>query len=377
MSCSKIFSMVVFAKRPLLLQELSEAVGMTYTKQESDLDSSKEPFKRRLKALCAPLIDVAESGQQTVCTLTHSTVQSFLLKHPQILQQRDNAAQPLTVPMIDEGEMAFACLKYLSQPRYRDVLVRSGDSFITSSGEDVAKHHMLSYAAKYWDRHLENLPCSEALFESVESFLHSPQFVTCLQIQSLCVEGQFTLWFSQMQMCTGYRRTFPRWFTDCGQRGQKLLSDYTRLVDEWGYLLDSGTGDIDRCLWGALGPGNFLSANSGRYDSFMYASTDEPFDSASHRYYDGIAPDGSPCWIVRVETRSVLLLSRIMLTVECLLKPNCLTALENALMRERMFHARPGNVLDHCPSFVARHQSLYLPAIRVGICTEKLSVTLK
>ncbi|KAL8686929.1 MAG: hypothetical protein Q9218_006759, partial [Villophora microphyllina] len=271
----KIFSMVVFAKRPLLLQELSEAVGMTYTNQESNLDSSKEPFKRRLKALCAPLIDVSDHGQDNVCTLTHSTVQSFLLKRPQILQLHDGTAQPLTVLMIDEGEMALACLKYLSQPRYCDVLVRSGGSFTTSSGEDVAKHHLLSYAAKYWDRHLENLACNEALFDSVELFLQSPQFVTCLQVQSLCVEGQFTLWFSHIQMCTGYRRTFPRWFTECGVRGKKFVSDYTKFVDDWGYLLESYAGDIKCCLWGTLGPRSFLSTNTGRYHSFISeASTD-------------------------------------------------------------------------------------------------------
>ncbi|KAI4248357.1 MAG: hypothetical protein LQ352_005928 [Teloschistes flavicans] len=279
----KIFSLVVFAKRPLLLQELSEAVGMTFTRQESNLDSSKEPFKRRLKALCAPLIDVSDDEQETVCTLSHSTVQSFLLKHPRIfLQLRDAPVQPLTVLIIDEAEMALACLKYLSQPRYRDVLARSGNSFITSSGENMAKHHLLSYAAKYWDRHLENLQCSETLFDSVRSFLQSPQFVTCLQIQSLCVEGQFTLWFSHIQMCQGYRRTFPRWFTDSGHSGEKFVTDYNRFVDDWGYLLEQYPGEIDRCLWGTLGPRSFLSGNAGRYDSFMYTDNslrDSPDES--------------------------------------------------------------------------------------------------
>lgn len=298
--------MVVFAKRPLLLEELSEAVGMTYTEEQSNLDSSKEPFKRRLKALCAPLIDVYDSGQETsnVCTLTHSTVQSFLLKRPQILQPKDTA-RAVTLHVIDEGEMATACLKYLCQPRYRDLLVKSGNTFVTSSGEDVAKHHLLTYAAKYWDRHLENLDCGDALFASVESFLRSPQFVTCLQVQSLCVEGQFCPWFSNIQMCIGYRRTFPRWFTECGQRGQKFVSDYTRFVDNWGYLLDSNKGDIDRCLWGALGPRSFLSGNAGRYSSFMYVDIDEPYESGPYLYYDGVAADGSCCVVMRVETRSV------------------------------------------------------------------------
>ncbi|KAL9577947.1 MAG: hypothetical protein Q9212_006039, partial [Teloschistes hypoglaucus] len=297
----KIFSLVVFAKRPLLLQEVSEAVGMTYTKQESNLDSSTQPFKRRLKALCAPLIDVSEDEQETVCTLSHSTVQSFLLKHPRILQLSDVSAQSLTVLIIDEGEMALACLKYLLQPRYRHVLVKSGASFVTSSGENVAKHHLLSYAAKYWDRHLENLQCNDTLFDSVRSFLQSPQFVTCLQVQSLCVEGQFTLWFSHIQMCKGYRRTFPRWFTDCGQSGEKFVTDYNKFVDDWGYLLEQHPGEIDRCLWGALGPRSFLSGNVGRYDSFMYTDSSEAYETSPHWYYYGVGPDGNRCAVVRVE----------------------------------------------------------------------------
>ncbi len=298
--------MVVFAKRPLLLEELSQAVGMTYTKEQSNLDSSKEPFKRRLKALCAPLIDVYDSGLETsnVCTLTHSTVQSFLLKRPQILQPKDTA-HAVTSHVIDKRKLATACLKYLCQPRYHDPLVKSGYSFVTSSGDDTAKHHLLPYAAKYWDRHLESLDCSDALFASVESFLQSPQFVTCLQVQSLCVEGQFSSWFSEIQMCAGYRRTFPRWFTESGPRGQKYVSDYTRFVDNWGYLLGSNKGDIDRCLWGTLGPRSFLSGNTGRYSSYMYVDIDEPYESSPYLYYDGVAADGSGCVVMRVDARSV------------------------------------------------------------------------
>lgn len=304
---SKVFSVITFAKRPMLLEELSEAVGMTYTEERSDLDSSKQPFKRRLKELCAPLIDVDDSRSRisSVCTLAHSTVKSFLLKRPEILQTTE-VAQSNTMHIVDERNIAIVCLKYLSQPRYSDLLIKSGNSFTTKSGEDVMKQHFLSYAAKYWDKHLDSVERDDNLVDSIERFLRSPQFVTCIQVQSLYVEGQFSLWIPNSSPFAGFRRTFPHWFTERGQRGQKFASDYTSFVAEWSHMLDFATGEVDRCFWGALGPRNFLSAHAGRYRSFAYIEDDETHGPNTYRYYDGVTADGSECVIVAVEQRLVV-----------------------------------------------------------------------
>ncbi|KAL8833086.1 MAG: hypothetical protein Q9170_004519 [Blastenia crenularia] len=304
----KIFSVVTFAKRPLLLEELSEAIGMAYTQEGSNLDSSKEPFRRRLKELCAPLIDVDDGGSGTsnVCTLAHSTVQSFLLKRPEILQNTE-VAHTHFMHIVDERDIAIACLKYLSQPRYCELLVKSGDSFATYSGEDVKRHHLLSYAAKYWDKHLDSVEGDDAVADSVERFLRSSQFITCIQIQSLFVEGQFTLWIPNSSPFAGFRRTFPHWFTKSGQRGQQFAPDYTSFVAEWCHMLNLGTGEIDRCLWRALGPQNFLSvhANAGRYRSFAYVDKDKLRKAKPCRYYDRVNADGTKCVVVALDENSL------------------------------------------------------------------------
>jgi hypothetical protein len=85
--------------------------------------------------------------------------------------------------------MAGICLKYLSQARYQKLLERSGDTFVDMSGDDYSKYHLLSYAAKYWDKHLDEISYSERLYERVVRFITSPQYFTCLQVQSLLVEG--------------------------------------------------------------------------------------------------------------------------------------------------------------------------------------------
>ena len=51
------------------------------------------------------------------------------------------------------------------------------------------EHHLLSYAAKYWDKHLDDIAFSQEMSEKVESFIISPYFRTCLQVQSLFIEG--------------------------------------------------------------------------------------------------------------------------------------------------------------------------------------------
>ena len=303
----KVFSTVVFAKRPLSLEELSEAIGMTFTNDMEDLNRTKEPFRRKLKEICAPLIEIYDDQTEaqplnSVCTLTHSTVQSFLLKNPNVLQI-DQPSYPISLLVVNEAEIANACLRYLTQPRYQDLLVQQHDTYVTSSGEDVTRHHLLSYAAKYWDKHLDNIECNQEWLEKVESFLRSSQFVTCLQVQSRFVEGQFSLWYARGQAGPGFRRTFPRWFCACGQQGEKFHMDYTHFVAEWNHLLDTDkdvSGEIDRCLWTALGPQNFLSRNYGRYTSFTYSDTEQSPDSRYYRYYDQSNEDCLSSAVVRI-----------------------------------------------------------------------------
>lgn len=140
--------------------------------------------------LCEPLVQIegVVGAQSTIsiCTLTHASVRKFLIKHPQILSTSESPA----ACWITEEVMANVCLKYLWQPRYQRLLTKSEDTFKDYTGEDVMEHHLLSYAAKYWDKHLDNVPYTEELCCRVKSFILSEQFYTCLQVQSLFVGGQ-------------------------------------------------------------------------------------------------------------------------------------------------------------------------------------------
>ena len=154
-----------------------------------DIDRSQKLFKTRLSKLCEPLVQVQEIRSEhriyTTCTLTHSSVHEFLKCNPEIL----SATPSLDACQIESKILASICLKYLSQPRYGKLLRKKEDTFVDLNDEDFMEQHLLPYAAKYWDKHLDDVPFSQEMCDRVEAFVISPQFQTCLQVQSLVIEG--------------------------------------------------------------------------------------------------------------------------------------------------------------------------------------------
>lgn len=162
------------------------------TNSGENVDRSQKLFKGRLSKLCEPLIQVQDirSGHRvyTTCTLTHSSVHEFLKSRPEVL----SAPPRLDACHIESKVLASVCLKYLSQPRYGKLLRKREDTFIDLNDEDFMEQHLLSYAAKYWDKHLDEVPFSQEMCDRVETFLTSSQFQTCLQVQSLVIEGMLS-----------------------------------------------------------------------------------------------------------------------------------------------------------------------------------------
>ena len=154
-----------------------------------NIDRSQKLFKTKLSKLCEPLIQVQEIRSEhriyTTCTLTHSSVHEFLKSRPEIL----SATSGLDACRIESKILASVCVKYLSQPRYGKLLRKKGDTFIDDNDDDFMEQHLLPYAAKYWDKHLDDVPFSQEMCDRVETFVTSPQFQTCLQVQSLVIEG--------------------------------------------------------------------------------------------------------------------------------------------------------------------------------------------
>ena len=217
----------------------------------------------------------------------------------------------VTSHLISEMAIADACLLYLSQEKYAQLMTKRLSQWVTASGEDLSNNHLLTYSAKYWDKHLDDVPETPQLLRRVESFLTSSNFQTTLQIQSLCVEAQFGLYTLEGHARNHKytKRVFPRWFAENkAQNNSEFVGSYRTFVSEWRSFLECGTcsddcckyanyarfvGELDRCLWKALGPANFLSSNHERYFSFMLSNGKPLPNKQTASYQDGVAKDGS------------------------------------------------------------------------------------
>ena len=150
---SKILSCIVYAKRPLRLEELCEAIGICGGDYGQNFSAEETLFKGKVLELCSPMVQIQEvpieeAGVQNVCSLIHGSVRSFLIKNPRILhdEQTDECPDDFLITNI---KLANTCLKCLMQPRYKRSLEKIGDTFKTSAGEDILQHQLLVYAAKY------------------------------------------------------------------------------------------------------------------------------------------------------------------------------------------------------------------------------------
>lgn len=345
---------MAFARRPLRVKELREAVGILKSRDATSqkqvtpvLNRAEMPYIRRLLKLFPPLIEVDNISHipddDRVCRLCHSTVLNFLRRNPYILcgslkkGGKDLAAGIRICPRV----IADASLLYLSQERYSRLLTRRENGWFDRNEEAVTEHHFLTYSAKYWDKHLDSYPHRvHEIFRSlssteldgqdeefgkehvfleihahVERFLRSPNFQTCLQIQSLCVDGQFSVHYVNGDLeDRGYaKRVFPDWFVMWSPDGMAFLKDYHRLWYDWQRILNCGTcvdpnctcvakryaGEIDRCWWAALGPQNFLSKMKGRYSSFRFQA--EPVDPGRKPTFEGVSPRGDEVRILRLQ----------------------------------------------------------------------------
>lgn len=203
----KILSILAFAKRPLSVEELCEALEISDAKPAENIGGEGRIFEERIIYYCAPLIRVHEIGSEKspkkLCTLYHGSIREFLIRNSLILD--DPRAPSPGRAAITPNVLAESCLRYLQQPRYSNLLIKTeGGLFTTSSGESVSDHFFLVYCARYWAQHMGMVTFSPEMSSRVEDFIKSQSFVTCIQIQSLFVGGE-TLFLIFRKAVTGKR----------------------------------------------------------------------------------------------------------------------------------------------------------------------------
>jgi hypothetical protein len=258
--------------------EVIEAVATVRTPKGENLSDNKRIDPRKILNGCLSLIrhiKIDANYLNDILHLSHSAVRTFLLKNSDVADVAPNESHELVSSRI----IRDCCLTYLSQPRYRNLLQKDSlGVFWTADDEDVRSHRLLSYAAKYWYQHFDTpvdslgpILAEPSDKTEVTNFIKSSNFQTCIQVQSLFVIGHFIQRSDTItDQVKTIRRTLPNWMLH-NEAG--LHRQYLEWQGEWCELLQCGqsrqfNGEVERCFWNALGSSNFLSHNSGRYQSF-------------------------------------------------------------------------------------------------------------
>lgn len=292
-------SLVAFARRQLRLEELQEAASILAgygKKKNAALDATLSICAMPLKTFLAKYTTLVEIDGNTAdpsptdtCHLVHSSVLEFLDEHPAILDKNSKDRQL----HFTRFSLANACLIYLSRPIYTQVLQKqclsdSTYTWVDTTGETVKRHVFAQYAAKYWVRHVGDLTKREQdqMHERVIEFVVSNNFQTCMQIQSIWVQGRFDEYYVGGQL--SLLRSIPEWLIRHRLPNSKRLtitkywSDYRELLHNWRTLLSCGgchdsypdcsylafKGESDRIWWAALGSHHIFSNFQSRYKSF-------------------------------------------------------------------------------------------------------------
>ncbi|KAF8998717.1 hypothetical protein BDQ17DRAFT_1328707 [Cyathus striatus] len=285
----QVYSLIVYARRPLRFAEIFEAVWCLNSRSKEIMDPNDQTFKSSLNRIFEPCIEKISQGKDTdnddnhTCHLIHSTLRTFLLENPNILCE-ELQGTPFICPQI----LAEACLTYLRQERYSELLKIQDNTWVDRNSCPVKDHHLLVYAAKYWDKHISDISDVNAMqmfSKKIEEFMLSPQFITCVQVQSVWVESQFVIFTTNKSGFPYFRRHLPSWFSAENDLGKRLWKQYRQLLHDWHYFLSCGDcdfskkclisefrGEVDRVWFGALGKDNFLGEFSGKYRTFTFQS---------------------------------------------------------------------------------------------------------
>ncbi|KAI1079934.1 hypothetical protein F5B20DRAFT_590137 [Whalleya microplaca] len=308
----KILSVLAYAKRPLSLEELCEAIEILNVMPGQNIGGKERIFEDTVN-FCIPLIRVDQTTNNgaKICTLCHGSVKEFLELNPRILKET-GVAHP-SESDISPGLLAELCLKYLQQPRYSNILTKAeDDTFETSCGQNVLDHHLLVYCAKYWALHMESLRSSPELRIQVEQFVKSQHFMTCIQVQSLFVGENFRLHVSHpehIRLLMG-GPPFPAWLGSPVE--SQLNTQYHLAVEEWSYFLDDCAtingnfpGQLNLCAWGTLGKSNFLHKMPSKIRSYALENDNERNDEPGEVIYDKVLPLTAEIFVFRLNKRQL------------------------------------------------------------------------
>ena len=263
-----VFNAVILAAQPMTFSELLDFLSIKIGEEPS---SRRRRTRSVVLSACSPFVEVDYDSDLVNPTvrLAHKSIGDLLAQDPTKLDFVAKDCYKFFVNHRQGGkDIGRRCLTYLSYKRY------SGSDFVDP--EDSTTNGLLKYASVFWYKHLQDAGPSRELFEQMRDFLKSPNFWTCIRVQSKYAPHAFAKLsynsktdFYKMHISNGrtaavdsaeefYADALPPWIGEYDNQGDNLVWAYHMFVREWGAILVRKPDEIQTYFAGILGERSFF-----------------------------------------------------------------------------------------------------------------------
>jgi len=279
---STIFTTVALATQPMTFNELVDLLSI-------EIDQEPSPARQRKKAIilsaCTPFVELDDGDDyfNPTVRMAHKTVGEFLIKDPATLDFVDQDCHKFFVK-VEEGnlELGKKCLTYLSYKRY------SNPEELSIHGDfqkGTEQYPFLIYAALFWYQHLDRHGGNKEIYERVRDFLRTPNFWTCIRVQSKYAPHLFarlsydcknetykmhspdTPYHEDDPNHDYYADALPTWIDEYEDMADNLVWGYHMFVREWAEVLIRSPEFIQCYFAKVLGQRSFWSTNQCSTDA--------------------------------------------------------------------------------------------------------------
>lgn len=259
----------------MTFNELLDLLSIKIGQEPSD---SRRRTQSVVLSACSPFVEVDRDSDFVNPTLrvAHKSIRDLLIQEPETLEYISPDCYKFFVKFREGNfEIGRRCMAYLSYNRYSDFEK-------LDLKDESADHGLLKYAAVFWHKHLYDAGGDHELFEEIRDFMRSPNFWTCIRVQSMCAPHMFaklchnTKTGSYRMQLPGstsdkldpandyYAFALPGWIGDYNNHGDHLVWGYHMFVREWCEVLMKHPDMIQKYFSEILGPRNFWNTDQSR-----------------------------------------------------------------------------------------------------------------
>ncbi|SCO55805.1 probable vegetatible incompatibility protein HET-E-1 [Fusarium fujikuroi] len=255
----RTFRILTLSEKELTLLELVDAL-QPYTNPSNEDTKPKEDALHvydRVKDVCSPLITMDDINGSQKISLCHKSVKDFFIdpKNKKIIEKY------LPGFFIDETkaleELGVSCIEYLSEERYQ----HPSDLKALVTKSDISySNAFLRYAAVFWHMHMQYITPSSETLKTVEEFLKSPAFWTCIYVQSHAAPHLFARYKRETSHYKPMLGTIPNaalqfglplppWKEDSSSANYVSLDhSFCAFVLDWGELLTKNPDQLHHAV---------------------------------------------------------------------------------------------------------------------------------